>query len=101
MVNVDEKPAEDTDTAPAHDDSLLAQVQDWIRNQAPWWATSFMLHMFALSTLLLIGHVMVSAPPDDAPAFESAALAPAPDAAELDRFPLAEPEVEPRVLRAD
>ena len=37
------------------DDSLMGQIKDWVRTQAPWWATSFTVHMVALSTLLLLG----------------------------------------------
>ena len=36
-------------------DSMMGMLQEWIRTQAPWWATSFTIHMVGLSTLLLFG----------------------------------------------
>ncbi len=37
------------------DDSLMGQIQEWIRTQAPWWATSFTIHMVALFDVAVIG----------------------------------------------
>jgi hypothetical protein len=33
-------------------ESLTAQLGEWMRNQLPWWAMSFTLHVAALASLL-------------------------------------------------
>ncbi len=106
MVNAQdsspEKSADEKELAPVYDDaSLVAQVQDWVRNQAPWWATSFMLHMLALSLLLLIGRAIVATPKDDAPTFDAADVQPAPAEPDLARIPLDEPPPDPGLITPD
>jgi hypothetical protein len=106
MVNANDsqpkKSADETEPAPVYDDaSLVAQVQDWIRNQAPWWATSFMLHMFALSMLLLIGRAIVSTPKDDAPTFDAADVQPAPAEPDLAPIPLNDPPPDQGMISPD
>src|SRR5579862_9550332 len=54
------------------DDSLMGQIKDWVRTQAPWWATSFTIHMVALSTLLLLGRVIAPKQEGESPAFDTA-----------------------------
>ena len=52
------------------DESLAAQLGEWMRNQLPWWAISFTLHVAALASLLLLGRfTLPNGPHDDAAMF--------------------------------
>ena len=51
--------------------SLFADIQEWIRTAAPWWAISFTVHMVLLSSLLLLGRFVAPKVEGDAPSFDS------------------------------
>jgi len=82
------------------DDSLLGQIKEWVRTQAPWWATSFTVHMVALSTLLLLGRVMVPKPEGEAPAFDEAQTNKM-DAAPPEHYEIGDPQVDPSELSTE
>jgi hypothetical protein len=81
------------------DDSLMGQIQEWIRTQAPWWATSFTIHMVALSTLLLLGNLIVPNQHEDAPAFEAADTQM--NEAPAEHYDLGDPQVDPSELSTE
>src|SRR5947209_4998704 len=47
------------------DESLAARLAEWMRNQLPWWAISFTLHVAALASLLLLGRFTLPSAPRD------------------------------------
>ena len=83
-------PADSHDSQPAvdsHDeDSLLKQLEQWIRERAPWWVSSFTVHMLGLSVLLLLGRVMIAKPEGKAPSFVEANTTP-PETIEVESPP--------------
>ncbi len=82
------------------DDSLMGQIKEWVRTQAPWWATSFTIHMVALSTLLLLGRVMVPKQEGDAPAFDTAETTKQDDAPP-EHYEIGDPQVDPSELSTE
>ncbi len=80
---------DDLDAEEMNENSLLVDVRNWLRTQAPWWAMSCTAHMAALAMLLLLGRMIVPTIDSDAPAFTEA------EVAQKDETPLENPIVDP------
>ena len=61
------KVVEEPEEEEAVEGSLSADIQEWIRTAAPWWAISFTVHMVLLSSLLLLGKFLPPKIEGDAP----------------------------------
>jgi len=65
---------EHLDDAELSEGSLIADLRQWLRTQAPWWAVSCTAHMAALSALLLLGRFVVPVAETDGTSFEPPAM---------------------------
>jgi hypothetical protein len=71
----DELDGEDVEGAELNQNSLLRDIHDWLRTQAPWWTVSCTAHMAALAMLLLLGRMVVPKIDADASAFDPVDIA--------------------------
>ena len=77
MAEITEKLIATPDTGQAREETetLLAPFVDWVRTELVWYAGSFTVHLMALSLLLLLGPIVSRGGTDDAPNFQSKAIA--------------------------
>ncbi len=80
--------------------SMMADIQEWIRTAAPWWAISFTVHMVLLSSLLLLGRFVAPKPEGNAPSFDEAK-----DTADaeppVEKYQLGPPQIDPSELNTE
>ena len=91
------KVVEEPEDEEAVEGSLSADIQEWIRTAAPWWAISFTVHMVLLSSLLLLGKFLPPTVEGDASAFEDikeTAMTEPP----VENYELGQPQLEPTQL---
>lgn len=79
------------------DGSLMADIQEWIRTAAPWWAISFTVHMVLLSSLLLMGRFVTPKAEGDAPSFDEAKET-ADAKPPVENYQLGPPQIDPAEL---
>ena len=79
-------------------DSMMGMLREWMRNQAPWWAMSFTVHMVLLSSLLLLGRFAADKKQDDIPSFDEAQTPPVVVDAPLKDYEIGDPNPDPTVL---
>lgn len=94
------KVVEEPEDEEAVEGSLSADIQEWIRTAAPWWAISFTVHMVLLSSLLLLGKFLPQKIEGDAPAFDEAkdtTMAEPP----VENYQLGDPQIDPSELTTE
>src|SRR5436305_5225351 len=69
------------------DGSTMGALSEWMREQAPWWAMSFTVHMVVLAILFVVlGHFVPEKKQDDIPSFDEAQTPPAVVDADLKKY---------------
>lgn len=93
------KVAEEPEEEEVLDGSFMADIQEWIRTAAPWWAISFTVHMVLLSSLLLLGRFVNPKVEGDPPQLEEATQT----AAEppVENYQLGDPQTDPSELNTE
>ena len=81
-------------------DSMADRINDWMRTEGAWWASSFVFHMLLMCVMMLIG-TAVKPPEGEAPSFDEATVEDERNAPKLERFEIAETPEEPTELNTD
>ena len=80
-------------------DSMSGALSEWMREQAPWWAMSFTVHMVVLAVLFVVlGHFVPDKKQEDIPSFDEAQTPTAVVDADLKKYDIGDPNPDPTVL---
>jgi hypothetical protein len=84
----------------AAEGSLSADIQEWIRTAAPWWAISFTVHMVLLASLLLLGRFLPDKIEGEAPEFLDAKETASTDPP-VENYEVGPPQIDPTELNTE
>ncbi|MGQ9574436.1 MAG: hypothetical protein ACUVUC_03895 [Thermoguttaceae bacterium] len=81
---------------------LVRRIEQWIRVEGAWWATSFVFHMLLMCVLMFIGmQVRERVIEDEAPVIEASREEPKMPPPQLDHFELGDAPLEPTELTTE
>jgi len=70
------------------------QIGEWVREDGPWWAASFVFHTLLVAGLMLIPHQVSRPIEGEAPSFEEAKVDPELQTPQIERFEIGETKTE-------
>jgi len=81
--------------------SFGEKAQEWFMSEGAWWASSFVFHMLLMCAMMLFGSKVVTVEKSDAPSFEASDAEPPAPPAQLEKFEMGDPPLDPTELNTD